>query len=63
MATETERKTCTVEETARILGIGRSQAYAGIREGSIPSLRVGRRILVPLGRLHEMLEGPSQETA
>lgn len=58
-----QRKTCTVDEAAHVLGIGRNQAYAGVRDGSIPSLRIGKRILVPLGRLHELLEGPSQETA
>jgi excisionase family DNA binding protein len=39
--------TLTVEQTAKLLGIGRSTAYELVRTGDIPSLRLGRRILVP----------------
>ena len=45
----------TVEEVADVLGISRGLAYEGVRDGSIPSLRVGRRILVPRARLAELL--------
>lgn len=37
----------TVEETARVLRISRGLAFAAVRQGDIPSVRVGRRILVP----------------
>lgn len=37
----------TVEETARFLRISRALAFAAVRQGDIPSVRVGRRILVP----------------
>jgi excisionase family DNA binding protein len=48
--------TLTVEETAALLRIGRGTAYAAIRDGSLPSIRVGKRILVPAAALDRLLE-------
>lgn len=62
MSDQTEnaaRQTRTVEEAAQILGIGRNQAYAAVRRGEIPSLRIGARILVPEAALNKMLETPA----
>jgi excisionase family DNA binding protein len=42
-----ERLTFTVDEVARLLGISRSAAYDSIARGEIPSLNIGRRVLVP----------------
>ena len=49
------RTTITVEEAAPILGVGRSAAYAAVRDGEIPAIRVGRRLIVPVGRLRQLL--------
>ena len=49
------RQTVTVEEAAAILGLGRSAAYEAVRRGEIPSLRVGRRLLVPVPALDALL--------
>jgi excisionase family DNA binding protein len=43
--------TVTVEQAAKLLGIGRSTAYELVHTGDIPSLRLGRRIVVPAGPL------------
>jgi excisionase family DNA binding protein len=51
------RRTVTVEEAAAILGIGRSAAYEGVKRGHIPSIRVNRRVLVPLPALEALLGG------
>jgi excisionase family DNA binding protein len=50
-----ERLVLTVEETAELLGLSRGAAYEGVRSGDIPAVRVGRRWLVPRGRLLELL--------
>ena len=42
-----ERLTLTVEEAARALGVSRAHAYELAARGEIPTLRLGRRILVP----------------
>ncbi len=49
------RSTITVEEAAPILGIGRSTAYVLARCGDLPTLRLGRRYVVPVAALRRML--------
>lgn len=52
----------TVEQTAKVLGISRGLAFTGVRNGDIPSIRIGRRILVPRDRLRQMLGVDRAET-
>jgi excisionase family DNA binding protein len=47
----------TVQEAARILRLGRNAAYEAIRRGEIPSLRIGRRIVIPRTGLERLLGG------
>jgi excisionase family DNA binding protein len=49
------RTTLTVEEAARVLGIGRSTAYEAVRCGQIPAMRLGRRAIVPAAWLAQQL--------
>lgn len=51
------RLTVSVEEAAEMLGVSRGTAYNLVRTGDIPSLRLGRRIVVPLQRLRALIEG------
>ena len=53
---EDKRKTLTITEAAKILGIGRNQAYEAARRGEIPTIKIGRRILVPLAALERKLQ-------
>ena len=53
---ETECLTYTVEECARLLGIGRQLAYDRVKTGEIPVIKVGRRLLVPRRALERLLE-------
>jgi excisionase family DNA binding protein len=50
-----ERQTLSVEQAARALGIGRGTAYQAVRAGDIPSIRIGRRIVVPRAALERFL--------
>jgi len=50
------RRTYTIEETARILGIGRNQAYAAAGV-EIPVMKIGKRKLVPAAWLEKKLSG------
>jgi excisionase family DNA binding protein len=54
-----DRLTLTVEEAATLLGISRAFAYEAVNKGEIPSIRIGRRILVPKAAL-ERLVGADQ---
>jgi len=56
---EEERLTLTVEETAKLLGIGRQLAYEMVKTGDIPSIRLGKRVLVPRRALEKLLEQPN----
>jgi len=55
---EEERLTLTVEETAKLLGIGRQLAYDRVKTGEIPVIRIGRRLLVPRSALEKLLANP-----
>ncbi len=50
-----ERSTVTVEEAAVILGVSRATAYEAARQGELPTVTLGRRILVPTVRLRRVL--------
>jgi excisionase family DNA binding protein len=49
------RLTLTVEEAAERLGISRNHAYASVKSGAIPAIRIGRRLLVPKAALERKL--------
>lgn len=51
-----EKLTLTVDEAAAALGIGRTLAYEKCRTGELPSLKIGRRILISRVALQRMLE-------
>jgi len=55
---EAERLTLTVEETAKLLGIGRQLAYDKVKTGEIPVIKIGRRLLVPRSALEKLLADP-----
>jgi excisionase family DNA binding protein len=50
-----ERQTLNVEEAAEALGISRNSAYALARTGALPTIRLGKRLLVPRAALERML--------
>ena len=49
------RVTVSIEEAARLLGLGRSAAYEAARRGELPTRRLGRRLLVPVPALLDWL--------
>jgi excisionase family DNA binding protein len=48
-----ERLLLTVEEAAQRLGIGRTLAWQLVRDGQLPSVRLGRLVRVPVRGLEE----------
>lgn len=52
----------TPDELAEYLGIGRSSAYKLIGEGQFTTVRVGRRILIPVQNVNRWLDGESNQT-
>jgi len=55
MGMEIERVTYTVDEASKLLGLSRNSAYEGVARGDIPSMRIGRRLLVPRAALERLL--------
>jgi excisionase family DNA binding protein len=51
------------DEAAHALGVGRSKLYTLIAAGSLPSIRVGHSVRVPVGALREWIEQQAQRTS
>jgi excisionase family DNA binding protein len=51
------RLTRKPEEAAPMLGVGRNGVYDLIRSGQLRSIRVGRKILIPLAAIEDFLNG------
>ena len=52
-----------VEDAAKLVGIGRTEIYKAIREGSLASLKIGKRRLIRVETLREWLAALEQRTA
>lgn len=50
-----KRRTLDIPEVAKGLGIGRTAAYEAARTGDIPTIRIGRRILVSVTVFEDLL--------
>lgn len=47
----------TVREAAELLRLGTNSVYEAARRGELPSVRIGRRLLVPKAGLLRLLDG------
>ena len=55
--TDSKHLVYSVAEAGKRLGLSRGLMYEAIRTGQIPSVRIGRRILIPCAALDRLLEG------
>jgi len=60
---EADRLTLTVEEAAELLGISRTLAYELVTRRELPSVRLGRRIVVPRRAPHAPLDATTDRPA
>jgi excisionase family DNA binding protein len=51
-----QRLTVTVDEAAKLLGLSRNATYDAVARKQIPSIRLGKRLLVPKAALDRLLE-------
>ncbi len=58
-----ERLTVSVTEAAKLLGIGRGTAYECVRTGELPSIKLGRRIVIPKRALLALVDGTATKDA
>ena len=59
----TKKRVMTVDEAAEALGLSRNSAYEAVKRGDIPTIRIGRRIIVPIAALERLLETAEQGAA
>ena len=52
-------RTYSVEQAAKMLGVGRNSAYEAARRGEIPVIKIGNRLLVPKTAFDRLLNGPA----
>jgi excisionase family DNA binding protein len=57
MVNKTERLTLSVSEAAACLGLSRNAAYTAAKNGQIPCIKIGKRLLVPKIQLERLLQG------
>jgi excisionase family DNA binding protein len=50
-----DRLVYTIPEAGRLLGLGRNAAYEAAKRGDIPTIRMGRLLLVPKIPLHKLV--------
>lgn len=51
------------KEAARLLRVGRNQGYDAAKAGQIPTIKIGKRLLVPKAALDRLLNGEAALTA
>jgi excisionase family DNA binding protein len=48
-------ETISIDEAAVLLSVARNTAYAAAKRGEIPTIKIGRRMLVPREQIEKML--------
>lgn len=55
------RLALSVAEVATLLGLSEKHVWAQLKSGAIPSIRLGRRVLIPVSGLEQLLGGEEVE--
>jgi excisionase family DNA binding protein len=59
-----QRRTISLEQAARQLGISRTSAYDYAKSGVIPTIKLGeRRLLVPIAAFERLMKGTQAQDA
>jgi len=59
-AYEQERRALSIEEAARSCGLSRSTLYRLLKNGKLPTVKIGARRLVPVAAIDALLSGGAQ---
>lgn len=57
MDSELKSATYRIDEAAKVLGISRNKCYEAAKSGQVPTVRIGKRLLVPKVALDKLLNG------
>jgi excisionase family DNA binding protein len=55
----TDRQTLTPADIAKLWGLSKNSVYEALRRGEIPSVRVGRKFIIPADALNKLLSKQS----
>jgi len=55
-----DKLTLSIVEAAVVLGVSKYATYAAVKNGELPVLKIGRRLLVPKAQLMVMLKCDSE---
>jgi excisionase family DNA binding protein len=55
--------TYSIDEASNLLGVSRVSLYNAAKAGELPTVKFGKRILVPRAALEQMLAGPTPKPA
>jgi len=55
-----DRKTLTADEVAEALGVSVGLIYEAARQGQLPFLRIGRRLVMPVSALERLLDSRAE---
>lgn len=58
--TEAASLVYTVDGFAKLFNISRAAAYQAVKRGEVPSIRIGRRLVIPKAGVDRMLAGNHQ---
>jgi excisionase family DNA binding protein len=56
METESEKRPYSVPEAASIAKTNVKTFYEAVRQGQVPSIRIGKRVLIPRAAFHRLLD-------
>lgn len=57
-----EKIVLSVPEAGELLGISRAHAYLMVKQGRLPIIALGRRLVVPIAALEKMLANAGRKT-
>ena len=57
------RSTLNVAEAAEMLGLSEASIYVAVRKGEIPSVRIGKRWLIPRHYIDKLIGGSTAEVS
>ena len=60
---KSERVVYSVAEIMQLFHLSKATAYAAVKSGAIPSLRIGGRILIPKCQIDKMLQSAGRSTS
>lgn len=60
-STTIERKTYSVQEAAKVVGISAPRMYDLVHSQGFPAIFIGKRIIIPRDKLHQWIDAEAEK--